>query len=249
MRERGDVFKTFYHSQAEIIETACQYYLKEVTYTRDDLKAMISSSLLDASFTMEESDYRERFKEALRSWSASKEKERLRTMWRDKTGTESPRAWSKGWMFPIQLLLPAEEWDEARNAIELANGAPGDEEAVSRALKFLANASFYADMLDGDKLKRVFREKILEDYSVLFPSLDEVKKALAEKLSPEPYDWYGHTSLNKVVKELAESAYKNSGVKLVGEKIKSMDANKAKEYLLKLVSSNFAVGVQIMKDE
>lgn len=248
LRSQGANFRTFYTNQAPYVEASCSFYFEGFEHTDEDLKAILESPRLEKAFVMDEEKYLEQFEKAVQERRATKEKERLRKVWRDKTGTDSPRQWSRGRLFPIQLFFSADEWERARDALDLANGKPGDETSVKNALDFLSDATFYKDMLDDDKLDRLFRDKILRDNSVLFPTLDDVKTVLCAKVSEEPYEWLGHPALEATLDELVLCAYNERGLKMVADKITRMDGEKVKEFLLQLLQSNPKVGVQILKD-
>ncbi len=104
------------------------------------------------------------------------------------------------------------------------------------------------DITNQEKIDRAFVKAILDRYKAVLTDLDEVRKYLNEHTQVSPYDWSGHLEISRLIKELAQSKYSKEPFERVMRRIDSMEGDRLKEYLKRLVKNNMAVGIEILED-
>ena len=78
--------------------------------------------------------------------------------------------------------------------------------------------------------------------------IDEVKQYLSNKISAEPYEWYGLPEVDKRLKQMAEAKYNQGGCEKALEKIENMELADVKRYLKDLIRDDMTVGMAIIKE-
>ena len=78
--------------------------------------------------------------------------------------------------------------------------------------------------------------------------LAEVRKHLKKNTQVSPYDWGGHNEVSRLIKGLAKNKYSHEPYERVMRRIDSMDGDKLKDYLKRLVKENIIVGIEILDD-
>ena len=146
-------------------------------------------------------------------------------------------------------MIPDGEYQEAKSVFDLLNSRRQyDPAMIDKAIEYLESATSIADLSNEEKRDKAFREKIIKGYDVLLDNIEEVKKHLRDSLRSEPYDWIGLSSIDRLLKEMAEFKYNESGCDKALEKIDDMDVADVKKYLKQLIRSNMTVGMEIIKD-
>ena len=117
------------------------------------------------------------------------------------------------------------------------------------ALEFLQNkATFLADLNDKAKVDAAFIRDIIGRFVAVLPIADEVRSRLEAVVTTLPYDWYGDPVVQREVEKFAQARYNQGGSDKVLDKIEKMDADKAKEYLKRLIKENMNVGIEIISE-
>ena len=131
------------------------------------------------------------------------------SLWREKTGSKTPREWSAIHRTPILCLIPKNLYDDAKKAFEVLNRTTATEKEIESALAFLEGADFYADLTEPEKVDQAFA-KMLGRYKTILTDIEKVRDAL-ERLSVEPYEWDTHPSIRSKILELAKAEYDAGG--------------------------------------
>jgi hypothetical protein len=174
---------------------------------------------------------------------------KLKTLWKEKTGTDSPYDWSDKYRMPIWIMLPEKDHADCRKSFGTILNKNADSEAIKSAQIFLENATFWDDLNDPSKRDAAFRKYIIEDNYVMLKDIDMVKNYLSEHLTDRPYNWSTSTSLRIRLNELAQNRYDKGGYNEAFDKIDQMSPERAKEYLKSLIKNNMKVGIEIIKDK
>ena len=82
----------------------------------------------------------------------------------------------------------------------------------------------------------------------MLPDPGIVRNYLRDKLTAEPYDWFGSPEVERKLKDFAQSKYDMEGSDKALSIIEKMDEHKLKAYLKRLVKDNMIVGMEIIKD-
>lgn len=173
-------------------------------------------------------------------------KTKMFNLWKEKTGSKTPRDWSAAHRTPILCLIPRDIYDDAKKTFEVLNRTTATEKEIESALEFLKAADFYTELMNQYKVDQAFL-KILGRYKTILADIEKVRDAL-ERLSVDPYEWDTHPSIKAKIEELAKAEYDAGGSDTVVSKIEKMSSEDLKKHLIKLIKDNINIGVEIMNE-
>lgn len=241
----GENFRHFYNNQLDLFKRVCAFYVDELN---DEETKELYQTIPAGTFTYEKPDYMSLVDTKVKDYKNSLGNQRLKKMWLDKTGTVSPRVWSKNHKMPILCLVPDSEMQTARAAFNTINQSHPDATAIEKAIDYLETARFFDLLEDDEALDKAFRTSIVKSYTVMLTDIDEVKQYLDVRISADPYDWFGLPEVDKKLRQMAEAKYNQSGCGKALEKIDQMNEADVKRYLKELIKDNMIVGMEIIKD-
>ena len=168
--------------------------------------------------------------------------------WKTKTNTRDPREWSSIHRTPILIMLNEDEYSRGEQVFELLNKKVNVMQYdLDNALDFLKNNDELFERLDNeDEINNRFA-KFLGKYSVVLKDLDFVRREL-ENTKIDTYNWVKENPIGKTLKKIAETKYK-SCMDTVIDKIKVMNEESLRKYLIKMIENNMDFGIEIMSDE
>jgi len=201
-------------------------------------------------FVMNKQDYLMKVQQISDEYKSNLAKLQLCKLWEDKTGTEHPYAWSIAHITPILACVPPQKWNGYKRAFGAINRKSSDDAEVKFALEFLTSNPIWEDIADKKKIDAAFISAILRNLKSVLTDLNEVREYLVKHApSIAPYDWSGHSEIFPLIKELAENKYSKEPYERVLRRIDSMDGEKLKNYLKRLVKGNIVVGIEILEDD
>lgn len=171
----------------------------------------------------------------------------LRKLWKEKTGTDSPKKWSEQYRTPILCMVPEADVEKARAAFDTLNRNQSDTASVDKALEYLETADFFDLLKSEDARNDAFKRCIIKSYDVILTDLNEVRDYLV-RTAGTPNSWFGAPTVDTKLKAMAQAKYDESGCDTALEKIDSMDVADVKRYLKTLIRGNMTVGIEIIKD-
>ncbi len=240
----GNAFHEFYNNQIELFRKACAYVVGR--FGNDEVNE-IFRLLSNDMFIMEKSTYQAAVESAVEKYVNEKGAEKLKKFWKEKTGTDTPKTWSKIHRTPILCMIDDKDIQAAKDAFGTLNKKQPDSASVNKAMQFLENAAFFSKLSDAEAIDTAFRNIIIKSYSVMLNDLEEVRSHLEEVIATEVYDWFGLPEVDKKLREMSEYKYNQSGCDKALEKIDNMDVADVKQYLKRLIRDNMIVGMEIIK--
>ena len=118
------------------------------------------------------------------------------------------------------------------------------------ALEFIQRkATFLSDLSDKSKTDAAFIRDVIGRFMPVLPNADEVRSRLEAVVTTLPYDWYGDPAVLREVERFAQARYNQGGSDKVLLRIEKMDADRAKDYLKRLVKDNMNVGIEIISED
>ncbi len=241
----GAHFNAFYTDQFSVFEQACSFELQELS---DSDKEKIFAKMQSGCFTMDTVTYKQKVESLVAEHKKALGSTKLKSLWKEKTGTESPYQWSKQYMMPIQLMIPDHEWPECRPVFGVLNNQNPTDKDIEKALLYLETFDHWGVLNDEKSRKQAFCQKMLGDNAVMISDVEEVQKYLVNHVSDAPYHWMGNNEVMRLIREYAQSKYNTKGYEEAMKKIDSMDAESVKKYLKDLIKNNMSVGIQIIKN-
>lgn len=244
LRANAETFRSFYNDQVEMFKRVCGYYLDKLS---DEEIKEVFSTIPSGSFTYEKADYLNTVESKVMSYMEGLKSAKLKKLWKEKTGTDSPREWSKKHKMPILCLIPDAEVAKAKLAFGAVNRAKADEASIDKAIEYFASAKFFDMLTDDAALDKAFRDGIIKSYAVMLTDIQSVKDYLDSHIGADPYDWFGLPEIDKKLRQMAEAKYNQGGCERALAKIDEMDIADVKKYLKDLIKDNMIVGMEIIK--
>lgn len=172
--------------------------------------------------------------------------QKLRQLWQDKTGTDSPKDWSERYSMPILCMLSESQLREYIKVFATVN-RPTDMRSVEEAITKLENATFFNILADSNERNNAFRVHIIGQLVTILSNIEEVKTYLRKYISASPYDWMTSiTIIKQKLNSLAEKKYSEGGYQKAFSKIDEMNADEVKSYLKDMIKNNMTVGIEII---
>lgn len=171
-------------------------------------------------------------------------KTQLFKLWRDKTSSKTPDAWSQINRTPILAVVPKSEYDSAKKTFDILNRGTASENEFKEALEFLNKSTLFDVLKDKEKVDNAFRS-ILGIYKKILTDIDKVRDAL-ETIPVDTYEWISHPRISDKIRELAKTDYDAGGSDMAVAKINSMDSDELKEHLISLIKENMTLGIEII---
>ncbi len=244
LRVYGAAFSSFRANQVDLFKRVCAYFLDG--FSDDEIRELFQT-IPAGTFTMEKSEYINLVDQKAQAYRSGIGNAKLKKLWLEKTGTVSPREWSKKHLMPILCLVPDDELQKARSAFGTINKPHPDAASIDKAIQYVESATIFAKLNDTEALDRIFRETIIKGLSVMLTDIKEVKHYLDSHIAAEPYDWFALPEVEKKLRQMAEAKYAQTGCDRALEKIDEMDVADVKRYLKELIKDNMNVGIEIIK--
>lgn len=246
LQQHGEQFVSFYRNQLETFKRVCGNLFK--SYDESQIEEIYSRIPLEGAFTRSKAEYIQIVENIVRKYAENQKSAQLQKLWRDKTGSSTPKAWSKQHQMPILCLIPDNEIQKAREAFDVINNERVDEKSVDKAINYLSHAAFFDIIHDENVLNETFKKRIIKGYAVMLSNIQEVKDILLKKVSQEPYEWFGRQDIDTVIREMANTRYEKEGAQQALDKIDQMGIVDVRKYLKRLIKTNMTVGLEIIKD-
>ena len=241
----GDMFNTFYTSQFEVFCKACYFYLQNLN---DTDKEKVFGKLQSGCFSMDNATYCKMVEDVVAQYRKELGSIRLKNLWKEKTGTESPHNWSNINKMPILAIIPDNELAECRTVFGIVNNPNPLDKDIDKALTYLDKFTHWEDLNDEKIKDKAFADRFLKDVDMLLPDAKDVRDYIANHVTESAYNWMGNPQVHSIIEKLSEAKYNALGWKKAIHKIDSMPADEVKKYLKELIKNNMKVGIQILKN-
>ena len=217
-----------------------------VDLSESDRKRVITS-LPTSSFI----DGRHEFEQRLRLLIAGVKKKRLNSelkrLWKKLTRSESPQSWSRENRTPILILVETVERSKARRAFAAISDAAATADEVKFAIEYLQSQPKFLKILgDVRRVDEAFNVELLGERKFLLNDVNEIRTVL-EKNFGDAYTWSESSAVQRFLEKMARDKYLSGASEMAAEKLMTMDGERAKEVLLRLVRDNYAVGIEILR--
>lgn len=245
--ELGPLFTSFYTTrQKDDFKKACSFELQDLN---DGDRDRVYTQMPSGCYTMDKVTYKQLVEQSVTTYKNDLNSIKIKKIWKERTNTDSPRDWCKKYQMPILLMLSDQEYTDYKNTFDTINDKNPSDQSIEKALVYLEKYKHWDDLNSADMRDKVFKQKMLEDCSVILTNIQEVKDYIQSHVSLEPQDWAGNNTVKEKIKELAESKYNEDGYENAIKRIDTMDPEEVKKYLKDLIKNNMQVGIQIIKND
>lgn len=246
IKDYGENFKQLYTNQLYTFTKVAAFYLSDLS---EGDKDNIFKQLSSGCFTKDKAAYFQDVERIVDGYKKHLGSQKLKQLWKDKTGTESPYDWSNNYRMPILVMVPEDKIADYRKHFGTVAAKTPESSAIESAQLFLDASSIWDNLNDADIRDKKFRDAIIGDKTVMLKDINEVKDYLSKYITDDPYDWIGSPAVRSKIDQLAQSKYLSSGYNEAFSKIDSMEPDKVKQYLKDLIKNNMNVGIEIIKDK
>ena len=243
-----DEFKKFYFEdgQLTLFKDVFSFYITQYGFDDNEIKELFAGLPSD-SFIKDKGAYHTLVDKEAKEFSSSRRINVLKTLWKDKTGTSSPREWSDKYEMPVICMVPENQYLEAEKAFGTIDRKNPDPAEVDKAITYLENASFFENLKDEDKRNEAFKNRVLGKFDIVL-DVREAKDHLLKTIAAEPNDWFGLPEVKKSLEKMAEAKYVQTGYQEAKIIIDDMEASEVKRYLSELIKDNITVGIEIIRN-
>lgn len=238
-------FDCFYKEQLPYFKQLAKGFIDDLD---EETIADFYTKLPSGQFTKSISEYYQFLENQLDIYKKGLVKERLKTLWLDRTCTKDPEDWSERYETPILCMFDDSERGEAKTIFDIVLAYSSSDADLQKAIDYLKRATFYERLNNPTERDRCFNERIIGEYSVMLKSVDEVRKNLLSYIPDKPYNWMDNSAVQNRLRMLAEKQYKLNGYEQAQAVIDHMDAEQLRHYLNELISDNLTVGLEILKN-
>ena len=178
--------------------------------------------------------------------------EKMFNLWKEATDTISPAEWSKVHQIPV-LCMFSEEIVLAQKIFDALNRTTRltSEEDVDAGIAFLESGKLEC-LKDQEKCLNAFIHYFCGEFACVIEDADALRDAIRRLFRDDVYSWYAaanQTACKDTIRKLAISFY-NERFRLVAkEKIRTMSAKEAQEYLEELVDNDPLLGIHILRSD
>lgn len=241
-----DLFIQYYKNQIDYFKRACSFELDGLS---NEEIVEVFAKLDYGMFTKDKSEYLRVVGSTVEEYKENQGKVKLKNIWKDNTGTATPKEWSNKYRMPVLCMIPHDEIAQAKEAFDAIQHSSSDKSVIMKALKYFENATFFEKLNKESERDKAFMSNVIKGYYVMLPDVQVVKDYLNSKVSAEPYDWYQSAEVDRKLKEFAEHEYSIKGNMKALAVIDKMDEAVVKDYLKRLIKDNMFVGMEIIKDK
>ncbi len=249
--------ETFYHLLSSEGESFKELYSNQFPYFKAVVSGFVDGldeeglqklylELPTGQFGKSSQEYFQMIDDRVKAMMQNEIRTKLAKLWMEKTGSKSPRDWSYEHLTPILCLFDDEERTKAKKYLPLIGRANALPTEVKEAIEYLEKADFYDRMKNRDYMNQRFMDLVVGDYSILLKDPDAIRKALAQEVTSQAYDWWNDVTTKNQIKKMYQREYKLCGQVQAEQVFEAMDADQLREYLrYKLTDPDF--GMQILK--
>ena len=165
------------------------------------------------------------------------------TLWRERTGTESPVEWSRKHALPAECVLAV---DDAKGIVDaVANPRGVSAEGLQAVHEELAKEGAFVDVATagGKFLKRVLPAR----YQKIGFNVGELSESLRKIMGDSPGRWLTDVGLQEAVEAFVKQGYDTHARKRAAEKVNMLSDSEAKILLLKLIEQIPDAGFSVLE--
>lgn len=246
LEDSESAFKEFEKQIIQVFKEAFNFQLGELS---DDDIQKLYSELPGDSFYKTPAEMQTIITQKTQSIIEGQLYFKLQNLWKEKTGTESPQAWSEKFQTPILAMVPSKEQDWAREVFDTINNQKNkDSSSVQDAIQYLqGNHEYFNNLNNQAIIDEAFMTKIVRNYASLLDNPNEVREALMKHV-PNCYKWMDNYSITELVEQMGEDRYNTQGLTKVQDKVEKMNDQQVRELLMWLVNNSPETGIKILTD-
>ena len=165
------------------------------------------------------------------------------SLWRERTGTESPIEWSQKHTLPAECVLAV---DDAMGIVHaVANPGGVSAERLQSVLKELKKESAFVAVTAAEE--KFLRRVLPSRYQKIGFNVRDLSDWLYKKLGDVPSQWLTDGGLREAVDAFVKQRYDTHARKQASQKVKMLPDTEAKQLLLNLIDQIPDVGLSVLE--
>lgn len=244
--EQKEKFDEFYKNQIKYFKIDAESFLSELS--DDEIMEFYNKSIPLNQFTKTRSEYYTFIRDQINSFTQNQLKKKLQNLWFEKTHTKSPKDWSNHYGIPILCLFDDEERTNMKKLFEIIMSNDPSENEAEATYNYIKQYDF-SKINDEEYQNECFIKRIIQNYAILLPDIDNVKQELRKSVNEDVYDWFDNSSIQNQLKKMADKEYKISGCDNAMSIIEQMPPEKLKSYLKEKIYNDINFGVFFLNDK
>lgn len=246
LQDSKDAYRKFEDQKMEVFKEAYSYHLNQLS---DEEIRKLYADLPGNLFKLSAPEAEQIISQQAKLLQEAQLYFKLRALWKEKTGTESPREWSEKHRTPILIMVPDNERETARLYFNAVNQKPQSQNVVRDAIEYLSkDREYFKNLNDENKINEAFQSKIVRNYASLLDNPDEVRDELQNRCTTNCYDWDGNSSIISMIEKMGIARYRTQGRSKALQKVEQMNDEQIKKLLLWLVDNSVESGIKIMTE-
>lgn len=214
-----------------------------------DEKDEIKKSIPEDMFRLGSTVGNQKVKQAADDYRRKQLKTQLYKLWRDKTGTDSPKKWSLKFKTPILCLIQDSDYEKAKNVFDTLNSSYASDTDIRKAIDFIKdNDELFEKLKDIGYVNEMFMRKIVGDYSTLLSDINDIRLKLEGLHEVEVYGWYDNPLVKQKILDMAQAEYYAGGSLKATKIIDEMNDAELKLKLKELVQKDIEFGLKLIKN-
>jgi len=217
-----------------------------------EMDGLYLTGLDKSSFVQDKPTYEKSLVQKVAEIKSHQNRAKLLSIWKERTGTDSPADWSQRFKTPIMAMIPRDHSliKQIVAAFDAINDKNSSSSNVDSALDFFVVHTDVFDLIgDGSGADTAFRMRVVDRYGKVLENLDMVRDRLTKNLGADVYGWFFHPNCAAELRNLAESEYNLNCADKIRNKVNAMTADEAKAFLSRLVMDSLDVGLTILDKE
>lgn len=217
-----------------------------------EMDGLYLTQLDKSSFLQDKPTYEKTLVQKVAEIKSHQSRNKLLSIWKEKTGTESPADWSNKFNTPLMVMIPGDSAIllAAKDSFAALNDKSPSITSVETALEFFRVHEEVFEMIgNGSRADEAFRKRLIGRYGKVLNDLTKVRERLTKNLGPDVYGWFFHPNCAGELRSLAESEYNLNCAEKIKTSVNAMSAEQAKKYLVGLVMDSLDVGLSILGKE
>lgn len=247
IHELGEKFKAFYIAPVPMFESVCRAELEGLD--AQDIAEVYAQLPSEGMFDKAKTPYLQTVQGAVTQYKQNMGISKLRAWWTERTGTVSPRAWSREHQTPILCLVPADELKQAGDAMAVLEASHPERIKLEQAEAYLSCATFFSKMENPEACDESLLCSLCgRDSAILLrSSMSELRKVLAQHLGDDAFDWFpANAKAEMLADDLAKKVYREMGYKEAVSYLETMSPAELQQKLLTAVTTDMALGLALL---
>lgn len=195
------------------------------------------------SAKVDEQSFKVQGRSKIEEYSRTLISKQVTTLWRDRTGTESPDEWSRTHKLPAECILAV---DDAKSIVDaVANPGSVSSERLQSVHNEIEKEGVFVDVdAAGENfLKRVLPAR----YQKIGVDVGDLSDWLGRRMGVVPDRWMADGRLKDEIESYIKQEYDTHTRSRASEKVKALPDTEAKNLLLKLIDQIPDVGFSVLE--